>query len=100
MMTFDSKPEWQKPAPPAYRLAHWLRFAFPRRVVSSEPPENLGTGLRVVLTLKCGHVFHVKPGKRLPKRWFCSACAHAWLKGRKGPGERNRRLRSPEVDGL
>lgn len=82
MMAFDSKPEWHKPAPFAYRVAHWLRFCSPRKVVASEPPENLGMGLRVVLTVECGHAFHVKPRKRLPKRWFCAVCAYARLSRR------------------
>ena len=66
------------PAPWKYRVAHWLRFFFRRGVVSLEPPENLGYGLRQVVTLDCGHVFH-----RKPKRTSCAACAVAWLKRRK-----------------
>jgi hypothetical protein len=97
-MSFGSKPQWYSPAPLLYRLAHWLRCFFRRKVVSSESPE-LGIGSRLVVTLSCGHAFHLKPGKRLPRRHGCAACAHARLKGRKGSGESNRKWRSPGVSG-
>jgi hypothetical protein len=73
---------YNKPAPLSLHVSQWLRFFFPRGVVKSRPPENLGMGLRIVLELECGHSFHIKP-PCVPAWWFCAACAHAWVKRRR-----------------
>ncbi len=87
MRTMKADNRYSKPAPRSYQIAKWLRFFFPRKITDSRPPENLGMGLRIGLELECGHSFHTKP-TCIPAWWFCAACAHDWLKGRKREREK------------
>jgi hypothetical protein len=55
-----------------------MNFLFRRKVVSYEGPTDLGKGLRLILTLECGHMFHIRPPRRMPTNYGCPSCAHAW----------------------